>query len=296
MQSLSRAMPRRRDPAPSRWAYKMQRLWLTPAFRGFMRYGVPMLVMALAVGIFLASPARRESLWSMVASAKEQVAERPMFMVNLVSIDGASPELSDAVRAKLNLRLPQSALALDLDAIRITAENFDAVARAVVRFGAGNVLQITITERQPAWVWRSAAGLILLDDTGHRIAGLAARADRADLPLIAGEGANQAIAEAKALWQAANPFANRLRGLVRISTRRWDLVLDRNQRVLLPADNPVAAVEALIALNAAENLLARDLTTVDLRNPQRPVLRLAPAALDALRAAQGITVPTETKS
>ena len=32
MQSLGRAVPLRRDPAPSRWAYRMQRLWLTPLF------------------------------------------------------------------------------------------------------------------------------------------------------------------------------------------------------------------------------------------------------------------------
>jgi cell division protein FtsQ len=296
MQSLNRALHPRRDPAPSRWAYKMQRLWLTPAFRVFMRFGLPVLVVALVFGIFMASQARREFLSGLMNSAKDQVTERPMFMVNLMSIDGASPELADAVRAKLALKLPQSALELDLDAIRITAENLDAVARAVVRFGAGNVLQITISEREPAFVWRTNAGLMLLDGTGHRIAALAERADRADLPLIAGEGADQSILEAKALLQAAGPLESRIRGLVRIGTRRWDLALDRDQRVLLPADNPVAAVEGLIALNAAENILARDLLSVDLRNPQRPVLRLAPAALDAFRAAHGITVPTESKS
>jgi cell division protein FtsQ len=274
----------------------MQRLWLTPAFRVFMRFGLPVLVVALVFGIFMASQARREFLSGLMNSAKDQVTERPMFMVNLMSIDGASPELADAVRAKLALKLPQSALELDLDAIRITAENLDAVARAVVRFGAGNVLQITISEREPAFVWRTNAGLMLLDGTGHRIAALAERADRADLPLIAGEGADQSILEAKALLQAAGPLESRIRGLVRIGTRRWDLALDRDQRVLLPADNPVAAVEGLIALNAAENILARDLLSVDLRNPQRPVLRLAPAALDAFRAAHGITVPTESKS
>jgi cell division protein FtsQ len=274
----------------------MQRLWLTPAFRVFMRFGLPVLVVALVFGIFMASQARRDFLSGLMNSAKDQVTERPMFMVNLMSIDGASPELADAVRAKLALKLPQSALELDLDAIRITAENLDAVARAVVRFGAGNVLQITITEREPAFVWRTNAGLMLLDGTGHRIAALAERADRADLPLIAGEGADQSILEAKALLQAAGPLESRIRGLVRIGTRRWDLALDRDQRVLLPADNPVAAVEGLIALNAAENILARDLLSVDLRNPQRPVLRLAPAALDAFRAAHGITVPTESKS
>jgi cell division protein FtsQ len=274
----------------------MQRLWLTPAFRVFMRFGLPVLVVALVFGIFMASPARRDFLSGLMNSAKDQVTERPIFMVNLMSIDGASPELADAVRAKLALKLPQSALELDLDAIRITAENLDAVARAVVRFGAGNVLQITISEREPAFVWRTNAGLMLLDGTGHRIAALAERADRADLPLIAGEGADQSILEAKALLQAAGPLESRIRGLVRIGTRRWDLALDREQRVLLPADNPVAAVEGLIALNAAENILARDLLSVDLRNPQRPVLRLAPAALDAFRAAHGITVPTESKS
>ena len=296
MQSLNRSLHPRRDPAPSRWAYKMQRLWLTPAFRVFMRFGLPVLVVALVSGIFMASQARREFLSGLMTSAKDQLTERPMFMVNLMSIDGASPELADAVRAKLALKLPQSALELDLDAIRIKAENLDAVARAVVRFGAGNVLQITITEREPAFVWRTNAGLMLLDGTGHRIAGLAERADRADLPLIAGEGADQSIPEAKALLQAAGPLESRIRGLVRIGTRRWDLVLDRDQRILLPADNPVAAVEGLIALNTAENILARDLLSVDLRNPQRPVLRLAPAALDAFRAAHGITVPTESKS
>ena len=296
MQSLSRDLPRRRDPAPSRWAYKMQRLWLTPSFRRLLRFWMPLMITALSVALVLANPARREGLWAMVTSAKDHVTERPMFMVNLLAIDGASPELADAVRANLALPLPQSALALDLDAIRITTESFDAVERAVVRLGAGHVVQVTITERQPAWVWRTQAGLILLDDTGHRIAGLAARADRADLPLIAGEGAEQSIPEAKALLQAASPLSSRIRGLVRVGARRWDLVLDRDQRILLPAEAPVAAVETLLALNRAESLLARDLVAVDLRNPQHPVLRLAPAALEALRLAHGITVPTESKS
>jgi cell division protein FtsQ len=125
---------------------------------------------------------------------------------------------------------------------------------------------------------------------------LAERADRADLPLIAGVGAATSIPEARALLQAASPLANRLRGLVRMGDRRWDLVLDRNQRVLLPAEGAVGALQTLLARDAAENLLARDLIAVDLRDPKRPVLRLAPAALDALRIARGITLPTESKS
>ncbi len=293
MQSLGRAIPLRRDPAPSRWAYRMHRLWLTPLFRVTMRVGMPAFFLTLALGIYLSDPVRRDSFAGVMAAAKDKVTERPMFMVNLLSIDGASPELADAVRQKLDLRLPQSSLALDLDAVRVQAEKLDAVARAVVRLGAGNVLQVGITERQPAWVWRTGQGLMLLDADGHRIAGLATRADRADLPLVAGDGADAAVKEATGILQAASPLSGRIRGLIRISDRRWNLILDRDQTILLPAEGPVAAVEGLLALDKAEKILARDLVAVDLRNPQRPVLRLAQTALDALRLSQGLIVPTE---
>ena len=296
MQSLGRAMPLRRDPAPSRWAYRMHRLWLTPLFRVTMRVGMPAFFLTLALGIYLSDPVRRENFAGVMVAAKDKVTERPMFMVNLLSIDGASPELADAVRQKLNLHLPQSSLALDLDAVRVQAEKLDAVASAVVRLGAGNVLQVGITERQPAWVWRIGQGLMLLDADGHRIAGLPSRADRADLPLVAGDGADAAVKEAAAILQAASSLVPRVRGLIRISDRRWDLMLDRDQRILLPADGPVAAVEGLLALDKAENILARDLVVIDLRNPQRPVLRLAQSALDALRQSQGLTVSTESKT
>ena len=66
------------------------------------------------------------------------------------------------------------------------------------------------------------------------------------------------------------------------------MVLDRDQRILLPAHEPVRALERLLALDKAEDLLNRDILTVDLRNQQRPTLRLAADALRELRRAQGI--------
>ena len=295
MQSLGRALPLRRDPAPSRWAYRMQRLWLTPLFRVTIRVGLPAFVLALAVGLYLSDQTRRDAFGQSVTSLKTKVEQRPEFLVGLLSIDGASPELADAVRAKLALKLPQSSFDLDLDAVRTAAEQLDAVASAEVKVRTGGVLQVTITERVPAYVWRKDTGLTLVDANGHRIAGLSERADRADLPLIAGDGADKAVLEVALILQAAGPLLPRYRGLVRISDRRWNLVLDRDQSILLPAENPVEALEGLLALNQAEDILARDLTAIDLRNQQRPVLRLAPFALDELRRAQGIA-PTESKT
>ena len=95
------------------------------------------------------------------------------------------------------------------------------------------------------------------------------------------------MAEAVAVMAAAEPFSARIRGLVRIGERRWDLVLDRNQRVLLPDQNPVQALERLLALDHVLDVMNRDILTVDLRSDHRPTLRLTPNALADLRRAQG---------
>lgn len=280
----------RRDPAPSRYAYRMQRLWLTPVFRIMFRVGIPAFVLASVVGLTLASESRRTAISGGIAEIQRKFQDRPEFRVGLVSVEGASPDLADAVRAKLDITLPLSSFDIDLDAARDRIGALDAVAQADLMVRSGGVLQVTITERVPVVLWRSEAGLEMLDATGHRVASLTARTDRPDLPLIAGEGADAATPEALALLAAAGPIQARLRGLVRAGDRRWDLVLDRNQRILLPATNPVAALERMIALDLANDLLGRDVLAVDLRTDHRPTLRLAPTALNQMRKAMGIDI------
>ncbi|MFN3938869.1 MAG: cell division protein FtsQ/DivIB, partial [Gemmobacter sp.] len=273
----------RRDPAPSRLAYRMHRLWLSPGFRRFVRFGLPAAAMAAILAGALSDPGRRDAIRAAWDEMAEAFRSRPEFMVTQLTIEGTSPILAEALRADLGLSLPMSSFELDLAALRARVEAFDAVARADLRILSGGTLRIGVTERLPAVVWRSADGLWLLDAEGHRVAEITARAMRGDLPLIAGEGADRAAAEALELVAAAGPLLPRLRGLVRVGERRWDLVLDRDQRILLPATGARRALERVIALDAAEGLLARDLVAIDLRNDRRPLLRLTPEAAEALR-------------
>ena len=199
-----------------------------------------------------------------------------------------------AVRAKLGLALPMSSFDIDLESVRARIETLDAVKSADLRVRSGGVLEVAITERMPVAIWRTEGGLTLVDDEGHRVAGLISRSDRPDLPVIAGEGADRATAEAIDLVAAAGPLIPRLRGLVRMGDRRWDIVLDRHQRIQLPEMNPVEALERLLALDHAQDLLNRDILTVDLRSDRRPTLRLTPHALAEARRAQGLeTVENE---
>ena len=278
----------RREIAPSRWAYRMQRLWLTPVFRVLFRVGLPTLILFAAASLYLADPARRGQVTATFANLRTEFQNRPEFMVTLISVEGASPDLADAIRAKLALPLPQSSFEMDLDGARARIEALDAVQMAELRVRSGGILQVLITERTPMLVWRTDDGIELLDGTGHRVASLAMRIDRADLPLVAGLGADKAAAEAIELLAVAGPIQPRIRGLIRMGMRRWDVVLDRDQRILLPADNPVAALQRLLTINTTEDLFARDIAAFDLRIGQRPVLRLTPYAQLQLRRARGL--------
>lgn len=265
----------RRDPAPSRLAYRVERLRLTPGFRRAVRTGLPAFLIIAVTAVWLGDADRRAAMQGRLAALRESVENRPEFMVGLMAIDGASEPVANAIRGMLPVTLPASSFRIDLEALRATIAQIDAVASAELRIRKGGVLQVTVTERVPAVLWRRGATLEMLDATGHRVATLLERTARPDLPVIAGEGAEQSVPEALAVLSAARPIQARIRGLVRMGERRWDMVLDRDQRILLPEADPVSAIQRVIALDEAEDLLGRDLTVVDMRNGNRPTIRLA---------------------
>ena len=269
-----------RDPAPSRLAYRLNRLMLTPRFRYFLRFGLPLLVL-VALGAFWASDeARVEEAYERIAEVRRDIEERPEFMVQMMAVENASPSVAREVRAFLSLDFPVSSFDLDLEQLQDDLETLNIVASASLHTRSGGVLEVKVEERQPAVLWRAADRLVMLDATGHEVAAISARADRPDLPLLVGSGAGDAVAEALQLYLVAAPLAERIRGLRRVGERRWDVVLDREQRILLPETDPVPALQKVVALDAVQDLLARDLAVIDFRNPRRPVLRLTSAAID----------------
>lgn len=96
--------------------------------------------------------------------------------------------------------------------------------------------------------------------------------------MIAGTGAQDAVPEALRLFAVMGPLKPRLRGFERRGARRWDVVLDKGQRIMLPTDNPVQALERVIFMDQVKDLMDYDLAVVDLRIPDRATLRLSKVA------------------
>lgn len=283
MRKVRREPPLRSDPAPSRAAYRVTRLWLSPLFRFCVRVLIPLVAVIGLAGTWALNSKHRADVLAWSADLRGSIAERPEFVMRQLIITGGAPDLLREIREKIPVKFPISWFDLDTEVLRAVVLSFDAVESATVSLDLGGAVRIQVTERTPAILWRTHGRVELLDATGHRVAQIERRDGRPDLPLITGDGADQAVPEALALFAAAGPIAPRLRGLTRQGARRWDVVLDRGQIIQLPEDRSVAALERVIALQDARDILGRDVVLVDMRKPSRPTVRLRPDALEHLK-------------
>lgn len=282
-----------KDPAPSKVSYRWQRLLLTPLFRAFLRTGVPILGL-FVIGLYLLSNDQlKNDVTTRLSEARQSVQERPEFRIDLMHIEGASPNLAGIIRETAALRFPISTFELDLDSLRLRLEKLDGVKAARLQLSSGGVLNVKIDEREPVILWRNEKGLFILDMDGQRAGVATTRLDHKELPVVLGAGADQHVPEALGILQTAGPVENRVRGLMRIGERRWDLFLDRSQVIKLPEQNAVAALERILALHAVDQLLDRDITVFDFRDADRPVLRLSDQENARLRDVKSIKLHSE---
>ncbi len=271
---------RRSDPAPSRLTYRLERLRLTPLFSFSLRVLLPVTIVGVFAGAWYAKEDNRQWVSDQFAAVTDAVQSRPEFQVHMMAIDGASPELAQEIRVLLPVDFPLSSFDLDLDEMRDKLRVLDPVQQATLRVRSGGVLQIEIEERVPAMLVRNQDGLTLVDDSGAIVRPAGQRSDYPDLPVVAGEAAQEATPEALTLFNVMGPLAPRLRGFERRGGRRWDVVLDKGQRIMLPEDNPVQALERVISMDQVKDLLGYDLAVVDLRLPERATLRLNDVAAE----------------
>jgi cell division protein FtsQ len=288
-----RAPSRARDPGPAPLRYRLARLWRRRSLRRLVTVQLPALAMAAGLAHLAADPATHAWVAARRDAATQLIAQQGRFSIARIRIDGASERLTAQIRAALADVEGASSLGFDAAALRRRVEELGRVASARVALEAPDGLTVTVVERTPAAIWRLGETLTLIDAGGAEIEPVARRLDHPELPVIAGEGADAAAAEALAILAEAAPVAPRIRGLVRVGDRRWDLLLDRDLVVMLPMRDPVDALAHALALHAATGLVDRDLAAIDLRLPERPTFRMTARGAERLRRTRAGEIPGE---
>ena len=282
MRSLKRKMRANIDPAPSIISYRLMRLMLIPRLRLILTLGIPSLIIFCGTLILFLNINVHENIEALKKDLKRALVERPEFMIKVASVDGASDELAHEIREIMPLNFPVSYFDLDIKYLHKVLNDIPAVASAAIKVTVSGVLQIDISERTPAFIWRKDDVISVIDEKGKFIRLATSRLDYPELPLVIGEAANLSIADISSLMEDNQYFLDQVRAFVRVGERRWDLVLDNNLRIMLPQAEFLAAFDRLMLMSESGSLFSNQLSSIDMRLVERPTVRVGAASVDRL--------------
>jgi cell division protein FtsQ len=264
---------KKRDPASSRLGYKFSRWMLSPFIKKSVFFGMPLIILLLPVFIFLKDQNNKNLVEEIVLDFYRKIIERPEFMLSALSIQGSSDSLNAEIREILGLNFPISSFDLDLVDLRNRVLSLPPVETAEVRLEGGSILHVKVKEKVPALLLKDDTGIHVLNKNGDYIRPLLSTEYGSKLPVITGEGAQKAAAEAFILFSALYDKLDEVRGLVLVGGRRWNIVLKSGQVIMLPEKKSKQAVQKILILDKAEKILSRDIAVFDFRLPYRITLR-----------------------
>ncbi|MEQ8177208.1 MAG: cell division protein FtsQ/DivIB [Amphiplicatus sp.] len=201
------------------------------------------------------------------------------FEIRRVTLKGRTQTANDELLDALGPVVGASLLHFDAHSARARIEELGWVRAAAVSRLLPDTVQISIRERNPSAVWQVAGALHLIDESGAAIREIGAY-EYSNLPLIVGSGAPEAAAGVLQALGAHPALKDMTAALVRVSERRWNMRLRNEIDVKLPESGYVDALDKLAALHDAHGTLDQKLEYIDLRDPERMVIRRRGEAAD----------------
>lgn len=212
------------------------------------------------------------------------IARLAGFGVERVTISGIARLYEHEVLQAAGIDGHSSVVFLDVAEMRERLLKVPLIASVSVRKLYPNEIVITQVEREPAALWQRNGEISVIAADGTVIDGM--RDDRyAALPLVVGDGANERLKEYLGLIEAAGSLAERVKAGTFVSGRRWTLKLD-GVDIRLPETGATGALARLIRFERDGRILGKDIIAVDLRMPDRVVVRLTEEAATARAEAQ----------
>jgi cell division protein FtsQ len=265
---------RPRAPAPQRPS--SLRLWLRrrrPLLRPAL-FGLAALGVATVCGAGLAAlePAGR---FSWLNEGVAEIGAGFGLTVQEIMVRGQQNTPKELIRAAIGIRNGDPLLAFSPEAARQRLESIAWIESAEVQRNlSGNIL-VVVRERQPFAIWQHNNDFAVVDREGRVVS-----ADTLDafgpLPLLVGEGAHKNGAAVFDELKKAPEVLARTQALIYVSQRRWNLRLHNGTDILLPEGHEDAAIARLAELQKAQSLLDRPVVAIDMRLPDRLVVRQHP--------------------
>ena len=254
--------------------------WLRPALLGAA-------VAALVGGaVWLWPPGGVSTAATEARRAVIAYSARVGLVVSDVLLEGRRHTSRAALRKAVGLKRGDAMFGFDPQAMRDRLAALPWVREATVQRRLPGTVHVRIVERRPTALWQRGGRLALVDDEGVIITETNLGRYRSYL-IVVGEDAPAHAASLIGLLAAEPGLARRVNAAVRVGKRRWNLELNGGIRVRLPEVDPHAAWLRLARLQRQYKLLARDVHTIDLRQPDRLIVETKSGRSPAVKATGG---------
>lgn len=219
-----------------------------------------------------ATDARARAFADKVSAQVDRALIAQGLKVQTLTIQGASPDAQADIARASGLYRDQPILHLDLQALRQRIEQVGWVKSARVVRLLPDTIVIAVTQRPTFAVWEHDGKAMVIDNTGHAIPE-ADPARFANLPLVVGDGADQAAPTILPLVKSHPQVMDHLDALIRVDGRRWDLRMKDGGLIQLPASGEDAALAELDQLEQKSRILDLGFERIDLRDPTLVAVR-----------------------
>jgi cell division protein FtsQ len=264
--------PLRRRPRPR---------WLA----ALLRLGMPALALLLvaAGGVWLWRSGWIGERLAVTQAALLTGTARAGLVLKDIEISGRVETAQPTVMAALKLRRGMPLLAVSPEVLRERLEALPWVKAATVERRLPDRLFVRLEEYRPLALWQHDRRFSLIGTGGEVIEDPDVGRFNHLLQVV-GDEAPAHAAQLIAMLGRQPELQRRVTAAVLVSGRRWNLHLDNGVDVRLPEENSAAAWARLAELDRRDKLLDKDLVSIDLRDPDRLVVRLTPEAAAKRRA------------
>ncbi|MCC7275187.1 MAG: FtsQ-type POTRA domain-containing protein [Alphaproteobacteria bacterium] len=194
--------------------------------------------------------------------------------VDEILVEGRLHTPREMILAAVDARRGTPLLAVDPGVVKERLEGLPWVRSAAVERQLPGTIYIRLVERRPMAVWQRRGQLVLIDHQGHEL-GNEGIEYFPRLPFIVGEDAQRVAADLVAMLAAEPTLQGHVVAAIRVGGRRWNIRLDSGIEIMLPEERAGEAWAEVAALERTHRVLQRQVSVIDLRDPNRINLRRA---------------------
>jgi len=243
-------------------------------------WGVPLaLVAGLAVGAVLSGARPGEVSLQNMTSAALALTGKLGLTVTDIAVEGRTTTDTATILAALDAHAGTPILAVSPARAKQQLEALPWVRSAAIERRLPGTLYVHLVERRPLAVWQHDGGKLDLIDRDGAVIPVTDLSRFAKLPSVIGDDqARHGATQLLDLLAGEPELAARVTAVTMVGDRRWDVRIDNMINVLLPEDDMSSAWAKLAQLERTTRILQRDVEAVDLRLPDRLVMRVTDTA------------------